>query len=352
MSTPGFAVIGAGTIGQIHLDALRAAGLAVAAVADLSAAALERAASLAPAARLTEDWRQAVADPDVQAVVICTVTSAHVEILREALAAGKHVLCEKTLAPDAGEARRAAALPMGEGQVARLGYMKRHFPASLRAKEWMSEIGEPLCASVRTFQGGVSEGDIFNSDNWRPAGGVPSLIRRFASGGMLTMAGSHMLDLTHWLLGPPEEITCRTWAPPGYDVELHAHGLFKMRAGALVHFEACLPPFTKTGEFGNGWEEVVRIDGTLGRIELIYPVWNRPAEHAAIARLYLESRGAWHEDVFPRVNAFQSQIESFAAATGGRSDHSATLADGALVDLWIADCYRSAADGAKVVFEG
>jgi predicted dehydrogenase len=246
---PVFGIIGAGFIGSIHLEALRAAGLRVAAIADPSPAALEKASALAPGARHYADWQELLADTEVTAVTICTINALHFEILAAAIASRRHVFCEKTMTINAAQARQALALRPAPGQVVQIGYMKRFFPASRWMKEHLPAIGKPLCATVRSFQGGfVEDGEtIYDSPDWRPGPSGISRTRTFASAGMLNMAGSHMLDMTGWLLGTPQAVTCRTWAPAGYDAELHAHALFEMADDVMVHFEACLAPYHGTG---------------------------------------------------------------------------------------------------------
>lgn len=71
--------------------------LVLAMVADMVPAALERAARRYPAARLVSDWRELIADADVDAVVVATPVHSHFEIALAALRAGKHVLVEKPM---------------------------------------------------------------------------------------------------------------------------------------------------------------------------------------------------------------------------------------------------------------
>lgn len=351
-SSPRFGLIGAGSIGRIHLEALRAAGLPVVAIADPVAAAREKAREFFPDAVLHQDWRTLLADPAVDAVNICTISSLHYEILRAAVATGKHVLCEKTLTADGAEAREALTLKLKPGQIVQSAYMKRFFPASVQAKAWLDggEIGQPLCATVRSFQGGWCDETMFDNPGWKPGANGVSSIRTFASGGMLHMAGSHLLDMTGWLLGEPATIACETWAPAGYDAELHAHALFKMRAGSIVHFEAALTNLNRLGAYQNGWDEFIEITGTKGRIELCFPLWNEPFKNAPRVRIYRESQKAWQEASAPLVNPFQLEMEAFARACRGEPAEFPTLRDGLLVDLWIDACLQSAASGGRVPF--
>ncbi len=347
---PVFGVIGTGFIGRIHLQALQALGLEVGAVADPSTDALKAASAFAPSARQYKDWRELLADSGVTAVNICTINSLHAEILKAAMAAGKNIFCEKTMTATAPQAREVLALKPMEGQVVQVGYMKRFFPASRWAKEKMALLGEPVCATVRSYQGGLVDEGMFDSADWRPTPDGPSRTRRFASGGMLNMAGSHMLDLTAWLLGTPQSISCRTWSPAGYDAELQAHALFRMHNGATVHFEAALSVFSRTGVYGNGWDEWIQIDGTKGRLELNYPLWDRPADFPAKGRLYLESTKEWEEPEFPAVNAFHLELSAFADRCQGRGEAGPTIRDGAVVDCWIDACYESAKSGREAEF--
>jgi predicted dehydrogenase len=347
-----FGVVGAGFIGSMHLAALRAVGLQVGAIADPAAAALDKASKLAPGARLYTDWRELLADPEITAVNVCTINALHFEILAAAVASGRHVFCEKTMTVNAAQARQALALQTRPGQVVQIGYMKRFFPASQWMKEHLPEIGKPLCATVRSFQGGfVEDGEtIYDSPDWRPGPNGPSRTRTFASGGMLNMAGSHMLDMTGWLLGAPRAITCRTWSPADYDAEMHAHALFEMRNDTLVHFEACLAPYHGTGFFNEGWDEFIQIDGTKGRIEIYYPRWDRPMDFSVKCRLYREKARAWEEPVFPPVNVFQLEFAAFAGACAKGEGNGPTIREAAQVDFWIDACYESARDHGTVSF--
>jgi predicted dehydrogenase len=351
---PVFGVIGAGFIGSIHLKALRAAGLQIAAIADPSPAAREKAGELVPDARLYEDWKELLADPNVTAVNICTINALHFELLAAAIASGKHVFCEKTMTISADQARQALNLTPQAGQVVQIGYMKRFFPASQWVKQQLAKIGKPLCATVRSFQGGFVENgeEIYDAPDWRPGpGGKPSKTRSFASAGMLNMAGSHMLDMTAWLLGRPKSITCRTWVPAGYDAELHAHALFEMQNDVLVHFEACLAPYHGTGVYGIGWDEFIQIDGTLGRIEIYYPLWDRPMDYPVKVRLYQERSRTWEEPMFKAVNVFQYELEAFAHSCAAKQPAQPSIQEGALIDCWIDACYQSARLCQTVAFQ-
>ena len=91
-------VVGYGYWGPNLARAAADGGLRVEVIADLSAAARERASRRHPAARLVGDWRELVADPAVDAVMVATPVCTHFDVAMAALRAGKHVLVEKPMA--------------------------------------------------------------------------------------------------------------------------------------------------------------------------------------------------------------------------------------------------------------
>lgn len=102
---PGIGVIGYGYWGpNIARAVVEVDAVALRAIADFSTSALERAGRRHPSARLLSDWRDLVADPSVDAVIIATPVSTHFEIAMAALKAGKHVLVEKPMTDSAFKA--------------------------------------------------------------------------------------------------------------------------------------------------------------------------------------------------------------------------------------------------------
>ncbi len=73
-------------------------------------------------AKASGDWRQVIADPAVDVVSITTPNRFHLEMARAALEAGKHVWCEKPMAPSLGEAEEMLAAARASGRMAVLGY--------------------------------------------------------------------------------------------------------------------------------------------------------------------------------------------------------------------------------------
>ncbi len=145
----------------------------------------------------TDDWRHLVARDDIDVVDICTPVSLHAAIAEAALAAGKHVLCEKPLAMNRAEAT-ALALAASEarrrGKLAMVGYNYRRVPALQLARRFCLDgrIGELRHARARYLQDWLSDADAPWS--WR-------LDVAEAGAGALADLGSHLIDLVHHITG-------------------------------------------------------------------------------------------------------------------------------------------------------
>src|SRR4051812_34715831 len=155
----GVAVIGAGMVGRAHANASRQAATVfgpgrsaprLVAIADLHEPFAADAAARYGYARAESDWRAVVDAPDVDAVSVAVANSLHREVVEAALAVGKHVLCEKPLAPSVadGEAMVAAAAA-APTQVGAVGFTFRRSPALNAIKEQV----EGALGPVRHFVG-------------------------------------------------------------------------------------------------------------------------------------------------------------------------------------------------------
>src|SRR5665648_1225509 len=102
-------IIGLGFIGEVHARAVRAAGGTLAAVADASPVDVEDSARQLGAAWGAASAEELVASPDVDVVHICTPNHLHAPLVRMALSAGKHVICEKPLATSRADAAELVA---------------------------------------------------------------------------------------------------------------------------------------------------------------------------------------------------------------------------------------------------
>ncbi|MET8892989.1 Gfo/Idh/MocA family protein [Streptomyces albogriseolus] len=143
------------------------------------------------------DWRALVERDDIDLVDICTPGDSHAEIALAALAAGKHVLCEKPLANTVAEAEamaRAAQEARDRGQAAMVGFNYRRVPATALARRMVEEgrIGTLRHVRVAYLQDWLVDPQF--PLTWR-------LRREQAGSGSLGDLGAHIVDLAQYLAG-------------------------------------------------------------------------------------------------------------------------------------------------------
>ncbi|WP_434740590.1 Gfo/Idh/MocA family protein [Micromonospora sp. SH-82] len=146
-------VIGCGLISQrMHLPILRELeGAEIVAVCDISRGTAESVARHYGVDRVYQDYRDLLADTEVDAVAILAYD--HGGILMDALRAGKHALVEKPLAFTTDEAEEILEVARQSEAVSMIGYMKLFDPAVQQATEWMRQAGEPRSVRVHDFGG-------------------------------------------------------------------------------------------------------------------------------------------------------------------------------------------------------
>ena len=148
--------------------------------------------------RASSDWRSAVQDPGVDVVTVLLPNHMHHEVVLAALAAGKHVICEKPLALSLDHAREMAQAAESAGVVHQTGFNWRLTPAVLMAKKLIDDgtIGE-----VRSFRG-----------QWLADFGGPELPmtwrfqRKTAGSGALGDLGTHIIDWARLLVGEISQV--------------------------------------------------------------------------------------------------------------------------------------------------
>jgi predicted dehydrogenase len=154
-------LIGSGYIGRAHAIALQGVGAVfpdIAApvceiLADRDEVNAQNSAAALGFRRATGDWRRLVADPEVDIVDICSPNYLHREMALAAIAAGKHVWCEKPLALDADEAREVAEAAARAGVRHLVGFNYSCNPLIRLAKAMISagELGAITGFSGRYF---------------------------------------------------------------------------------------------------------------------------------------------------------------------------------------------------------
>ncbi|TJY39802.1 inositol 2-dehydrogenase [Cohnella pontilimi] len=184
-------IIGAGRIGRLHAENLvRTAGVNVRAVSDLYPDAAREWASSIGIPKVLSDYREVVADPELEAVLICSPTDTHVDVITAAARAGKAIFCEKPVSFDFNRTKQAIAAAEQAGVPLQIGFNRRFDPNFRRVKEWV-EAGKI---------GKVHSVKITSRDPSPPS---PEYVR--SSGGMFVDMTIHDFDMARYLSG--SEIT-------------------------------------------------------------------------------------------------------------------------------------------------
>jgi predicted dehydrogenase len=204
----GVAVIGAGMAGRAHAAGYRAAGtvfgpdlppVRLVAVVDTNKELAEDVRRRYGYQRTEADWRAVAAAEDVDAVSVVVANHLHREMAEGLLAAGKHVLCEKPLAPSVADAEAMTEAAERAGLVASVGYSYRRSPAisAIRDELRGGKLGAAIHFNGRFWSDyGLDPRAPFT---WRDQGGPGT--------GALGDLGSHLTDLAEYVCGPVREIS-------------------------------------------------------------------------------------------------------------------------------------------------
>lgn len=266
-------LIGSGYMGRAHAIALHSVAAAFggdyavecATLADVTPERARNAADALGFGAGTADWRTIIADPRIDVVDICTPNHLHAEMALAAIAAGKHVYCEKPLALDIQEsvaiveaARRARVCNV-------IGFNYICNPMVQVAREMIAagEIGE-----VVGFRGSYLED--YMSDPGAPY--TWRCQRKLAGAGALADLGSHLINMGHFLLGPVARVSAnlrtvieqRTDRDSGQRLPVENEDM----AQALVEFASGVRGTMEISRIATGYKcgLAVEVHGTRGTL--------------------------------------------------------------------------------------
>jgi predicted dehydrogenase len=315
-----FGLIGAGEIGALRSQALREIpGSSLVIAADLDPV---RASRLAPEG--VGDARYVFGRADVDAVVVSTPPDTHEAYALAALEAGKHVLCEKPLAPTPEAAARMLEAAQRCERILATGFNQRYFPnlRCVKAHIEQGRIGRVL--HVRAYAGhrGLSE---FRS----PAERDPAVI----GGGALMDNGSHLIDQVRYLAGDFAQVqgfaSEAMWklagaednglalltAPDGRWASLHAS--WTEWRGYRFWVQVYGEKGAVRASYGPLYAELAEIDGEGRRLHTersFFP-----------ARNFREKLGGWRWTV---KQSFIEELRDFTRRVEGAATPAATAFDG------------------------
>ena len=148
----------------------------------------------------TDNEDDLICNPEIDVIDICTPNIYHFETIKKALAAGKHIYCEKPLCVTAEQAWEVASLAEDSGLICNVVFNNRFIAPIMRAKQLIDEgkIGRVLSFSAEYLHNSCT-------DTQRPAGWKQN--SEICGGGVLFDLGSHVLDLIYLLCGEFDSVS-------------------------------------------------------------------------------------------------------------------------------------------------
>lgn len=194
------AVAGAGFIGPVHVEALRRLGIRVKGLAGKDLAEAEAACAQIGLDKPYASFEELLADDEIDAVHLAVPNVLHYPMVKQALAAGKHVLCEKPLAMSAAEGAELVQLARDSGLVAGVNYNLRFYPMNLEVRDRLRAEGQHAGAAparVFTVTGSYQQDWLlYDTDyNWRVLADQGGRLRAVSD------IGTHWLDAVHFVTG-------------------------------------------------------------------------------------------------------------------------------------------------------
>jgi len=345
-----FGVVGCGTIAQVmhvpYLTELPAVDLV--ALADPVESRVESLANRynVPGRYRTTD--ELVADSDLDAVVVCTPSHTHADVVEITLGAGLHTFVEKPLAADPADAERMETAAADADPVAMVGYMKRYDPAYERAREELFSLdGIDLVTAydVDPDHARIID-EVYDLIEGSPPESLMEESRRDRRADIEAAIGTdddalveaydfqiehvcHDVNVLRGLFGAVESID---------HVELVADGRY---ATAHLTYEDGVPCVLESGDSDRKWfEEYVRVDGPNGMVRLSFSnpfIRNTPSELQV--KLGLESLS--ETTYTPSYSeAFKQELEWFIGCIEGDREVRTTFREARADVELIADLFR------------
>ncbi|BFH70502.1 MAG: Gfo/Idh/MocA family oxidoreductase [Paenibacillus dendritiformis] len=354
MSKVKVGVIGAGSISEMHFGGYQKNNEAeLVAVCDLNAdRAKEKAEKFgAPEAKIYTDYHELLANPDVEAVSICTWNNSHAEIAIAALEAGKHVLVEKPLCKTVEQALAVQEAQKKSGKTLQVGYVRRYGMNTRVLKKFIDagDLGEIYYAKASCLRRLGNPGGWFSD------------VER-SGGGPLIDLGVHVIDLCWYLMGKPKvkSVSGNAYNRLGnrnhienlsfyqaadYDanvntVEDMANALIRFENGASLAVDVSFALHLKQDEIS------VRLFGDKGGAEVEPQLLIMGEKHDTILNMTPQIDHL----SFDFERGFQKEVDHFIDCCLGRTETICPVEDGVELMKILCAIYESSAKGTEIVF--
>ncbi|MGB8866523.1 MAG: Gfo/Idh/MocA family oxidoreductase [Candidatus Sulfotelmatobacter sp.] len=320
------AIIGTGFMGRVHLEAVRRLEyVEAAAIAGRNADAARRLGAGFSTPKIAADYREILRDPAIDVVHICTPNAQHFSMAKEALQAGKHVICEKPLATSVEEGEELVSIAERQGLRNCVCHNLRYYPMvqQMRRMREDGDLGEILVVQGTYFQDWL----LYDTDwNWR--------VDAQAGGPSRCMAdiGLHWFDMAEHVTGLFVTSLCadlQTFHPsrrkPKHSVETFSNKLLSPEdyMETAVDTEDFGAVIFRMGERTRGTVTASQVSaGRKNRLSIeicgtrASVAWNqeRPDE------LWVGHRNAGNEIVVKDPSLLKPAVRDYADLPGGHSE--------------------------------
>jgi len=323
-----FAVLGAGRIGQVHAATIAAVPAAeLVAVADAFPEAAQAVADHYGC--VVQSIDEIAANDAVEAVVICTPTDTHADLIEQFVRAGKAVFCEKPVDLSLSRVKACLDVVDAEGGKLMVGFNRRFDPDFRAAQAAIAEgrIGKVEMVTITSRDPGAPPADYITR-----------------SGGIFRDMTIHDFDMARWLLGEEVE-TVQAAASVLVDPEIGRLGDYDSANVILTTASGRQCVITNSRRAAYGYDQRIEVHGSEGSVT---------AENQRESRIEIADASGAHRP--PLLNffmtrytaAYANEISEFAAALEQGGDMPTTGHDG-LMALALADAALKSIEEARVV---
>lgn len=346
-------VIGAGSISELHFQAYQNnPHVQLYAVCDLNQDRAQAKAEKYGAAKVFTDYEEMLADPELQAVSICTWNESHARISIAATKAGKHVLVEKPLCKTVEEAYEVQQAVRESGNILQVGFVRR-YDANAQLMRQFAENGD--------------FGDLYYAKATclrrlgNPGGWFADIER--SGGGPLIDLGVHVIDICWYLMGRPKVVSvsgntyhklgnrsnvknlsfykAADYDPNTNSVEDLANALIRFDNGASLMVDVSFTLHAKENEMS------IKLYGDRGGFELEPEIAIVSEKHDTILNVapQTDHRGFHFE------SAFQNEINHFIDCVRTGQEPISPVEDGVEIMKILRGVYESAQSGKEIRFD-
>ena len=317
-------VLGCGPIAQFaHFEsAVKARNAELHAICDVADDLVERLAAAYQPTRTFLRYEDMLADPELDAVIVATSDAFHVPASLQALAAGKHVLCEKPIGVAVEEVEALADAVRRSGCVLQVGHMKRFDPGLQAARDFVTqEMGEMIamkgwyCDNTHRYTNtdAIQPLPIQSAKARKPSVNPKADLRRY----YMLAHGSHLFDTARFIAGDIVEVQARL------NERFGAYAWFidvAYASGAIGHLDL-------TVAVRMDWHEGLQVYGQHGSV--LAKTYNPWYFRSSDVEIFSEKDATFRRPLGADGHFFRRQLEALAdTVLDGRPQTGATVEDG------------------------